>query len=272
MRISLQSISGEQLPSIETTGMSTLQDLKASISKELGLGAGLTLCLLLGTQILREEVNAGSCWKLLSDYGIYHGAVLSVIKCERQRTGMINIAVQEWPAGELVAITIDISSTLDELEELVCQRYGLPRRSIYFQLDGEALRRELHRPLFEFNVEGGKTLIWSHGMEREALAEVVGKENVPPSICNASRSSVSTPELTGSERLLRETPSGASRTAWHHSESQPQSLGSGWESSQESIPAPCTPISVRRIRDRAASPCKEKRAREMRAKKMLKRL
>lgn len=284
IRVNVQKLSGAEPLSIEIETKATLEDLKAMILRTSEAHIpGVSLCLLLGERLLKDEFDSQRLrWKSLTEYGIAHGETLCMIRQEQAPNGMINIALQEWHGIHPLAIEIDSTATLSELEEVVFQQsYHAPGRKLSFSFPGGTPFRRglgLEKTLAEHGIEDGKTLVWRalERRERQPLSDITS--------CLASNENARCDDFVDPHNRspwISSVLAAADNSNWLQ---QAESIGHFHQQVEDcqqpfcpkgtlEMAAPHTPTrNTRRPLERASSDCKASKSHEARAKKMLKRL
>jgi len=270
IRVNVQKLSGAAPLSIQIDEKATLQDLKAAIAREEGhsldLASGLSLSLLLGGVCLKDEVHVKeSRWKCLADHGIHNGTTLGMIKQQGHCDEIRVIALQKFAGGDLFPMEIDAATTLDDVRLKIQGLPDVPGTLLSIGLvnvtaseDPSWIALASRRPLVNQGVRAGTTLTWR--MERKPLSDTT---NTPAMQSMSELASRSRGDLLISS-LLANTGSTY----------QPlMTVGSDRQCVDDPQEEPQTP--TRRTRpklDRMPSACKESKSREIRAKKILKRL
>lgn len=179
MRLHVQKLSGHTI-SIEVNTDSTLQDLKNAICRtELAL-QGLSLSLVLGDNMLRNEFQPGGCsLKRLEEYGITHGATLSLIA-----KSAVTVLLRNLSGGPLVPCVLNAATKLKDLREVIHQKEGIMSASLlrlyvlhpdsYSVVHGVF---EQDKTLAECGIDEGTILGWE---SHEPTPFCLGKENVNP--------------------------------------------------------------------------------------------
>lgn len=275
MKINVQQLSGAEPTSFEVQAQATLQDLRSIISR----AEASTFSLVLGEQLLRDEFNTeGSRWKHLAEYGIVHGATLGLIQQAQRCEGAITIAAQPLSGGSIAPIEIDAAATLEELEAIIREREGLSPdarlslsllgkdfKPIGVEISSAALGRG--RSLAEHGIESGTSLGWrARGIALSDITNFNGN-----AIFVKSAVQPTSPSNTGQPFL------GIGRGSPDRHCISPDSAlerNSPWQRTLDNESYwQCTPVrNARPVVEHTPLACKERRTRELKRNKMLKRL
>jgi len=275
-KVHVQKMSGDQPLSIAINGEATLKDLKAAIVEAEGLTNDLSVSLLLGATCVRDEFILDEMrWKSLREYGIDDGSTLGMITQPRLADAVVVIALQKSSDGDLWPIEIDTGKTLDDLKAIICAKEGLTwqtfdaiKMSIRQEPSQNGIRCGISsdRSLADHGIEEGTTLVYK--LARPPLSEVTNSANSQSVPTLQNLANVAEAPLVVRSNDVALTADRHEPPLIAHSDDFQQHTDDDSAFAQPQTPPPRTKIELSRM----PSVCKESRSRELRAKKMLKRL